>query len=338
MKSKISFLILSFLSLFLFTVASNAQTTPDSTGFAGDNFSLEGALSLFEEAKSLEDFEKSLNSENNYVNNLDLNDDGEIDYIRVIDNMDEDVHAIVLQVPVSADESQDIAVIEIEKTGKDEATLQIIGDEDVYGEQKIIEPFDVKEEQTGKGPSADLKVTRVIFNVWLWPSVRFVYGPRYRLYVSPWGWRTYPRYWKPWRPHPWRHHHTHRVHRPHFHVAHTHRVVRAHKVYAPKRRTSTTVRTKTTVVRNKNGKVVGAKKTKTKTVRGKNGKVKAQKSTTKAAGKSKKGTVKGKKTTVKKSGKKGTVKGKKTTVKKSGKKGAVKGKKTKKTVRKKRGN
>ena|GEM_PF-2470660 len=46
-----------------------------------------------------------LNTENNDVNNLDLNDDGQIDYVRVVDRMDGDVHAIVLQVPVSASES-----------------------------------------------------------------------------------------------------------------------------------------------------------------------------------------------------------------------------------------
>jgi hypothetical protein len=291
MKLKAKFLILSFLSLFVLTTSISAQENLDSTGYAGDNFNLAGALSLFENSESLSDFEKALNLESNNVNNLDLNEDGEIDYIRVIDHMSDEVHAIVLQVPISADESQDIAVIEIEKTGKEEATLQIIGDEDVYGEQTIIEPFDVNEEQTGKGPSGEISINRVIINVWAWPSVRFVYGPRYRPYVSPWGWRAYPSYWKPWRPHPWRYHYTHRVYRPHFHVVHTHRVVRAHKVYAPQRRSSVTVKTRTTVVRNKNGKVVGAKKTKTTTVKGKNGKTKAQKSTSKTK------TKKGKKTT-----------------------------------------
>jgi len=38
----------------------------------------------------------------------------------------------VLQISVSADESQDIAVIEIEKTGTNEAILQIIGDDDIW--------------------------------------------------------------------------------------------------------------------------------------------------------------------------------------------------------------
>ena len=76
---------------------SHAQTEADSTGFDGDNFSLEGALELFKDSKSLEDFEKKLNQKENHVNNLDLNKDGDTDYIRVEDNMDGDVHAIVLQ-------------------------------------------------------------------------------------------------------------------------------------------------------------------------------------------------------------------------------------------------
>ncbi len=49
-------------------------------------------------------------------------------------------HVFVLQVSVSATENQDIAVIEIEKTGTETAIIQIIGDEDIYGEQVIVEP------------------------------------------------------------------------------------------------------------------------------------------------------------------------------------------------------
>lgn len=289
-----------FLAAFFFSSTLFAYNYPtDSTGFAGDHFSLEGALSLFQEAKSLEDFEKQLNTEKNYVNNLDLNEDGEIDYIRVIDQADKDVHAIILQVPMNEKESQDIAVIEIEKTGAKSAMLQIIGDEDVYGEQKIVEPFDIEEVEDGNGPAFNIIQYRIIVNVWAWPAVRFVYAPAYRPYVSPYRWRAYPRYWRPWRPHAWRFYSTHRVFRPHFHVVRTHRVVRAHRVYVPHRRTTTVVRTRTTVVRNNRGKVVGAKTTRTTTVRGKNGKVKARNSTTKAVRKTPNGTVGTKKKTTK---------------------------------------
>lgn len=297
MKSNLKYLLSSLVCLTFLSFQIHAQNTPDSTGFAGDHFSLEGALSLFEEAKSLEDFEKELNTEKNYINNLDLNEDGEIDYIRVVDHQEKDLHAIVLQVAINAKEMQDLAVIEVEKTGKEAAQLQIIGDADVYGVEKIVEPFEIDSKQTGKGgPSADISIARVVVNVWLWPSVRHIYGPRYRTYVSPWGWRSYPRYWKPWRPHPWRFHHTHRVHRPHFHAVKTHRVVRAHRVYVPNRRTCQTVRTRTTVVRNRRGNVVGTKTTRTKTVRGKNGKVVAKKKNTTVRKSTKNGKVKTKRT------------------------------------------
>src|SRR5687768_12228626 len=147
MKINIYFLGM-VLSTFVLTAAQaqdnsaqpDQQQREDSTGLPGDNFSLEGALEMFKKAGSPADFEKLINTEGNNVNNLDLNEDGDIDYIKVIDNMDRDVHAFVLQVAVSETESQDIAVIELEKTGDETAILQIVGDEDIYGEQTIAEP------------------------------------------------------------------------------------------------------------------------------------------------------------------------------------------------------
>lgn len=282
MKNLSKNLILAFLA-FLFSFHILQAQDVASSELPGEDFSLEGALELFKKADSLEAFEKMLNEENSNVNNLDLNDDGEIDYVRVIDNMDNDVHAIVLQVPVSGDESQDIAVIEIEKTGKDEAVLQIIGDEDVYGEETIVEPFDTEAKESGKhGPH--ITVERLVVNVWGWPAVRFVYAPGYRAWASPWRWRAYPTYWHPWRPRTYAAWHPLVVvHRPHYHVVTTHRVVRAHAVYAPHRVGSKTVHTKTTVVKTKKGTV----KKSTTTVRGKNGHV--QKRSTTVHGKRRKG-------------------------------------------------
>ena len=53
----------------------------------GDYFSLEGALELFKKSSSPEEFERMLNDEDSKVNNLDLNGDGDIDYLRVIDRI-----------------------------------------------------------------------------------------------------------------------------------------------------------------------------------------------------------------------------------------------------------
>jgi hypothetical protein len=255
---KIAHSLFGLLTGLAVTITAQAQNEPgvDSTGLPGDNFSLHGALNMFQKASSPEDFEKMLNSEDNHVNNLDLNGDGDIDYVRVIDNGDKEAHAFVLQAVVSEKESQDIAVIEIEKTGDTTAVLQIIGDEDIYGEEVIIEPGEGGDDDGAfiqdfnsntHGPAADYYYNnpRIIVNVWFWPSVRFVYGPAYRPWISPWRWHHYPAAWRPWRPLTW--HVWHPFHRPyyaHCAIVRTHRVMRAHRIYTPVRVTSVTVRTR----------------------------------------------------------------------------------------------
>ncbi|WP_051268449.1 hypothetical protein [Terrimonas ferruginea] len=225
-----------------------AQT--DSTGLPGDNFSLEAALDLFKNSASPEAFEKALNTEGNNVNNLDLNGDGDIDYIRVIDHRDGDVHTIVLQATISASESQDVAVIELEKTGENTAVIQIVGDEDLYGEEKIVEPEDDGNSTSflsggtryAHGPAVMEEGTGIIVNVWFWPSVRFVYAPAYVIWTSPWTWRARPMWWRPWRP--VRHsvfYVRYAPYRPRYVVVRTHRIVRAPRIYRPVRVTSVTV-------------------------------------------------------------------------------------------------
>lgn len=291
----------ALLMLLTTSLSAQKEVAADSTGLPGDNFNLEGAIELFKQASSPEEFENLLNSEEAKVNNLDLNEDGEIDYIRVIDNLDGDVHAIILQVPVSETESQDIAVIEIEKQGEENAILQIIGNEDVYGEQVISEPFEEEKVRNDrdKGPAVQMAPVRIVVNVWLWPSVRYIYRPAYTVWVSPYRWGLYPRAWRPWRPYPFYTYHARvRPFRAHCHRVHTHRVVRAHAVYTPRRTGSRTVQTRTTTVvarRGKHGTTVGKKTT--TTTRGKNGQVQ-KKTTTKAVGrKGKNGNVRGAKKT-----------------------------------------
>ncbi len=216
----------------------------DSTGLPGDDFSLQGALEMFKNAKSLEDFEQKLNTESNYVNNLDLNSDGNIDYVKVIDKTDGKVHAIVLQVPVNDSEEQDVAVIEIEKNDNESAMLQIIGDEELYGDSTIVEPFDVSEGKTdANGPApgiGELKV--VIVNVWMWPCVKYIYAPTYVVWVSPWKYHYYPPWFQPWKPAPWYIHHNH-CHHYHYgyHPVYIHRVYVAHNYYQPYRKTSVVI-------------------------------------------------------------------------------------------------
>ncbi|MFT3674598.1 MAG: hypothetical protein QM781_01740 [Chitinophagaceae bacterium] len=50
----------------------SAVSGVDSTGLPGDQFSLQGALAMFQQSASIEDFEKKINTSSNGVNNLDL--------------------------------------------------------------------------------------------------------------------------------------------------------------------------------------------------------------------------------------------------------------------------
>lgn len=240
----------AFIALNLCAVGSRAQS--DSLGLPGDNLDLYGVLDLFKKSENPEEFEKKLNSSETKLNNLDLNGDGETDYIRVIDRTENNLHALVLQIPVNEDESQDVAVIEIEKKEDGTAHLQIVGDEELYGKNYIIEPKDEAsrantsptapsssqaQQSTTTTTTTTEKVTTpppppVIVNVWGWPSVRYVYGPAYAPWVSPWRWRYYPPYWRPWRPVYWHtyHHHWH-PYWGHYHRAPMYRVPRAHDMY-----------------------------------------------------------------------------------------------------------
>lgn len=180
-------LLISTLLLGTVTFAAEA----DSTGLEGDHLDLSAVLAIFKESESPEDFEKKLNTESSNVNNLDLNEDGEVDYIRVIDSGDSTAHVLTLQVPVNENESQDVATIELEETDQDVVQVQIVGDEELYGEDYVLLP-----QSAGRGP--------VVINVIAWRPVRFMWGPRYRFWVSPWRYRAYPGWYRPWKRRTWR--------------------------------------------------------------------------------------------------------------------------------------
>lgn len=194
---------LFYLGLILMTGLSfnTFAQESDSTGMPGDNFDLQAALDLFKQSKNLQDFEKKLNTESNGVNNLDLDGNSAIDYIRVVDKKDGNNHAILLQIPINSKETQDVAAIVIEKRSNSEAQLQIIGDQTLYGEETIMEPIEEQEIKKATGPSTLMVPTTIVFvNVWAWPCVQYIYDPYYDPWYSPYYWDYYPSWWSPWRP------------------------------------------------------------------------------------------------------------------------------------------
>lgn len=202
----------------------------------GDHFSLEGALELFKKSNSPQEFEKMLNDPDSKVNNLDLNGDSYIDYMRVIDMTEKNVHVFVIQAVISERQSQDVAVITLEKLANGKAVLQITGDEDIYGIETIIEP--TQEVRTYGGTRS----RRMQVNVWSWPSVQYIYSPYYSVWNSPWGWNHRPVWWHTWRPVVYHDYYAYSSpYRHHYSPCYTHRVVYAHHIYRPHRTSSVIV-------------------------------------------------------------------------------------------------
>jgi hypothetical protein len=183
----------------------------ESLGLPGDNLNLYAVMKLFQESATLEGFEKSLNDENSKINNLDLDGDNYIDYIRVIDYADGNVHTIVLQVPVSRNENQDVAVFTVQRESDGRVYIQLIGDEELYGKDYIIEPYyDTSGNKETPNPGYIGNTTQEITivnttpaQIASWPLITYIYMPAYSPWHSSWYWGYYPPYWRPWRPYYW---------------------------------------------------------------------------------------------------------------------------------------
>jgi hypothetical protein len=140
MKNRFLSYVILALSLFSLPAFSQTEETDNLLDLPGDNLDLFGVLDLFQKSPSIEDFEKSLNLEESGINNLDLDLDGNVDFIKVVTEQDGEDFSFILQVDVSETEIQDVAVILLSKDKNEEVTMQMIGDKDLYGKDYVIEP------------------------------------------------------------------------------------------------------------------------------------------------------------------------------------------------------
>jgi len=233
LKFKHLFFLLSFVSTISY--ASEA----DSLNKIGDNLDLFAVLETFKNSPSIKVFEEKLNSQSDKINNLDLNEDDAVDYIQVIDTKENNTHAIILRIDINEKETQDIAVIEIEKINENTATIQIVGDVDLYGDNYLVEPkLNENKIESVLKPNAKLYV-----NVWHWHPIQHIYSPSYVLWISPYRWNHHPHHWKTWKPYQ-RHtyYNFHKRHHHHYHVAHYHHSNHAHKLYQKHRKHSVVIK------------------------------------------------------------------------------------------------
>ncbi|MEP6927513.1 MAG: hypothetical protein ABI834_07750 [Ginsengibacter sp.] len=230
MKHTVLLALLLSLWLFSFTQVSAGQEKLD---LPGDNLNLYAVLKIFQESETLEGFEKSLNDENNKINNLDLDGDNKTDYIKVVDNKDGDVHNIALRISVNKNEDQDVAVFVVQKDKDGQVQIQLIGDEDLYGKDYIVEPnYETTDNSSGTPnpgyiPSPATELNQEIevqptspSQIATWNVIRFIYVPNYIVWRSPWRWGYYPSYWRPWNPSYWHYYYGYHYHWDYYYYGH----------------------------------------------------------------------------------------------------------------------
>jgi hypothetical protein len=146
---------------------------------------LNAVASLFGDSRDLHDFERRLNDPYYQISNLDLNNDGYVDYMRVIETVEGNLHLIVIQAVIGHRRYQDIATIEVYRS-YNQTYVQVVGNTYIYGPNYIIEP--------------NYSYTPQIFSMFWKPRYYHAYRSSYR-------WRHYPSYYRPWRPVPVPHYH-----------------------------------------------------------------------------------------------------------------------------------
>ena len=180
-------------------VFSQAGQDTASLGLPGDNLDLYAVLTLFQKSKTIEDFEKSLNEKG--INNLDLDLDKKVDFIKVVTEKKGDSYSFILRVDVSKTESQDVAVILLDKDKDKKITLQIVGDEELYGKDYVVEPSpngtpSVTANPAYVGPepvTVNVPATTTVV-VQSAPIVQYVYSPAYVPYYPPYYYGVPPAY------------------------------------------------------------------------------------------------------------------------------------------------
>lgn len=214
MKNVLPYLMFLLINCLSLSAYAQSNDEPVALGLPGDNLNLYAVLDVFQKSKTLEDFEKSINDEGGKINNLDLNNDNTIDYIQVVSEKNAEGFFVILQVAVSATEKQDIAVVEVTKDKKGQVLVQIIGDEELYGKDYIVEPAEVAKLSATPNPGYKGEGTVIINNnnttnnyntdngpsISAWPVVLYMFSPLFTPWRSPWYWGYYPPYWRPWRP------------------------------------------------------------------------------------------------------------------------------------------
>ncbi|WP_456313128.1 hypothetical protein [Pseudomonas shirazensis] len=178
---KTNILLIALIAIGLTSCGAQSQTTVYAKNSdISDNLDLRAVASMFGDSNNLQDFERRLNDPKYQISNLDLNGDNQVDYLRVIESVEDRTHVVIIQAVLDRDVFQDIATIDVERDNSNKVVVQVVGNSYLYGDNYIYEPV--------------YSVAPVIYTSF-WVT-------NYRPYYSTWGWNYYPTYYTAWTPYP----------------------------------------------------------------------------------------------------------------------------------------
>jgi len=137
---------------------------------ANDGLDLKAVGVLLKKAKTAEELEQLLNSPAQGINNLDLDGDGNVDYISVAEYGNDAIKGFSLSTQPASGETQELATIEVEKTSESKGQMQIRGNEQIYGRNHYHHST---------------------FGFTDFLIMSYLFSP-HRSYMSPWGYGAYP--------------------------------------------------------------------------------------------------------------------------------------------------
>lgn len=155
----------------------NISVNPDVQ--ASKNLDLTALAELVKKSKDATSIEAELNKPEG-INNLDLNNDKQVDYINVTeyDNKDNGAKGFSFYTKLGTEESdvQDIATIEIEKGADQNVNVHVVGSQNIYGDNAHY---------IASYPSRDFLIAAWLFS-------------NHPVYVSPWHYGYYPSFYNPY--------------------------------------------------------------------------------------------------------------------------------------------
>lgn len=138
---------------------------------------LQAVAAAFAESNSVQEFERLLNSGKYMLNNLDLNRDGWVDYLRVIETYSGYRHAFLIQACLAPSVFQDVATL-VAEWRSDLLFVELIGDRYLYGYNYVVRPVFVKR-----------------------PPMWNVFSrPNYAVWTSPYHYGHFPSYYQQPKP------------------------------------------------------------------------------------------------------------------------------------------